>query len=291
MAGAGLLLVGASRLGAPFAETPALHLALMGGLGLGVLAVFAIPVLFHTGRTFPLPAAARLALPLLVGAVALRVLPELGALPAPRAGGAALGGGLPALAQSLLAVPVDAARGRGRSVGIGHRSEHPARWRWIRSDLRPDSSFRNGSSPSPEPPKAGPLPLRMFTLAVGGEAVRHRRQILSDVREFIIQAPIPSLPIERTGPQPSRLFSQAPRHVSATVTRFRTPPNEASHTGRRVSHTVNEVPHTAKENPRFPGSRFHPPSCQWKGFTHRDSRFGTPRIAGTPTGTRGITHR
>ncbi|MHA7061645.1 NnrS family protein [Azospirillum argentinense] len=83
MAGAGLLLVGASRLGAGFAETPALHLALMGGLGLGVLAVFAIAGLFHTGRTFPLPAAARLAVALLIGAVVLRVLPELGVLPAP----------------------------------------------------------------------------------------------------------------------------------------------------------------------------------------------------------------
>lgn len=83
MAGAGLLLVGASRLGAGFTETPALHLALMGGLGLGVLAVFAIAGLFHTGRTFPLPAAARPAIALLIGAVALRVLPELGLLPAP----------------------------------------------------------------------------------------------------------------------------------------------------------------------------------------------------------------
>lgn len=83
LAGAGLLLVGASRLGAPFPETPALHLALMGGLGLGVLAVFAIAGLFHTGRTFPLPATARLAFPLLAGAVALRVLPDLGVLPLP----------------------------------------------------------------------------------------------------------------------------------------------------------------------------------------------------------------
>ncbi|MDW7554493.1 NnrS family protein (plasmid) [Azospirillum brasilense] len=83
MAGAGLLLIGASRLGAGFAETPALHLALMGGLGLGVLAVFAIAGLFHTGRTLPLPTTARLAIPSLIGAVALRVLPELGVLPVP----------------------------------------------------------------------------------------------------------------------------------------------------------------------------------------------------------------
>jgi len=83
LAGAGLLLVGASRLGAPFPETPALHLALMGGLGLGVMAVFAIAGLFHTGRSFPLPGGARAALLLLVAAALLRVLPELGVLPPP----------------------------------------------------------------------------------------------------------------------------------------------------------------------------------------------------------------
>ncbi|HYF90135.1 NnrS family protein [Azospirillum sp.] len=83
LAGAGLLLVGASRLGAPFPETPALHLALMGGLGLGVLAVFAVAGLFHTGRTLPLPRPARLAILLLVTAVLLRVLPDLGVLPPP----------------------------------------------------------------------------------------------------------------------------------------------------------------------------------------------------------------
>lgn len=83
LAGAGLLLVGASRLGAPFPETPAMHLALMGGLGLGVLAVFAVAGLFHTGRTLPLPRPARMAILLLVTAVLLRVLPDLGVLPPP----------------------------------------------------------------------------------------------------------------------------------------------------------------------------------------------------------------
>lgn len=81
--GAGLILAGASRLGAPFAETPALHLALMGGLGVGVLSVFAIAGLMHTGRTLPLPRLAVIALVLMVGAVLLRVLPELGVLPWP----------------------------------------------------------------------------------------------------------------------------------------------------------------------------------------------------------------
>lgn len=83
LAGSGLLLVGASRLGAPFPETPALHLALMGGLGLGVLAVFAIAGLFHTGRSLPLPRAVLAAFPLLVAAALLRALPDLGILPLP----------------------------------------------------------------------------------------------------------------------------------------------------------------------------------------------------------------
>ena len=83
LAGVGLLLVGAARLGAPFPETPALHLSLMGGLGLGVLAVFAIAGLFHTGRSLPLPAAARMAFGLAVVASLVRALPDLGFVPAP----------------------------------------------------------------------------------------------------------------------------------------------------------------------------------------------------------------
>ena len=83
LAGVGLLLVGASRLGAPFPETAALHLSLMGGLGLGVLAVFAIAGLFHTGRSLPLPRAARLAFALLVLGALARTLPDLGVLPDP----------------------------------------------------------------------------------------------------------------------------------------------------------------------------------------------------------------
>ncbi len=52
--GAGLILIGASRLGAPFTETPAWHLALMGGLGFGVLGVFVMAGLLHTGRVLGL---------------------------------------------------------------------------------------------------------------------------------------------------------------------------------------------------------------------------------------------
>lgn len=81
LAGTGLLLVGAARLGAPLPETPAFHLALMGGLGLGVLAVFTIAGLMHTGRKLPVPGTARAAFALVLAGTLLRVLPELGALP------------------------------------------------------------------------------------------------------------------------------------------------------------------------------------------------------------------
>ncbi|MFV3131482.1 NnrS family protein [Niveispirillum sp. KHB5.9] len=81
--GIGLILVGAARLGAPFAEIPGLHLALMGGLGLGVMTVFAIAGLMHTGRTLPFPRGMGSALLLLIVAVLLRVLPDLHITPAP----------------------------------------------------------------------------------------------------------------------------------------------------------------------------------------------------------------
>ncbi|MEM9495385.1 MAG: NnrS family protein [Pseudomonadota bacterium] len=82
-AGLGLMLVGAARLGAPFAETPVWHLALMGGLGLGVLAVLSIAGLRHTGRSLGLPLGARIALLCGAGATLARVLPEMGAAPFP----------------------------------------------------------------------------------------------------------------------------------------------------------------------------------------------------------------
>jgi len=83
LAGTGLLLIGAARLGAPFPESAGLHLALMGGLGTGVLSVFTIAGLLHTGRGLGLAPLARVALGLLVAAVAVRVLPALGLVPAP----------------------------------------------------------------------------------------------------------------------------------------------------------------------------------------------------------------
>lgn len=94
LSGAGLILAGAERLGAPFAGISALHVAFMGGLGVGVLGVFSIAGLMHSGRALPVPRACRAALGLMVSAVAARVLPELlpalPALPGPRHAVAAL---------------------------------------------------------------------------------------------------------------------------------------------------------------------------------------------------------
>lgn len=82
-AGAGLILMGAARLGAPFPETAALHVALMGGLGLGVLTVLSVAGLMHTGRPLVFPRTVPVAFALLIVATALRTLPELGLLPVP----------------------------------------------------------------------------------------------------------------------------------------------------------------------------------------------------------------
>ncbi len=93
LAGAGLILVGAARLGAPFSEVTALHVSLMGGLGMGVLMVLSIAGLLHSGRPLGFPLATRIGFVLLVAAVALRILPDLGAipdLPGPLYGGAAI---------------------------------------------------------------------------------------------------------------------------------------------------------------------------------------------------------
>lgn len=83
LGGIGLLLMGAARLGAPFPETPAVHLVMMGGLGLAVLTVFAVAGVMHTGRRLPLPPEVSAAVALLLLATALRVLPDLGIVPPP----------------------------------------------------------------------------------------------------------------------------------------------------------------------------------------------------------------
>lgn len=82
-AGTGLLLVGATQLGAPISPVTGLHVAFMGGLGLGVLAVFCIAGLLHTGHSLAFSRTARWAMLCLVVAVALRVLPDLDLIPQP----------------------------------------------------------------------------------------------------------------------------------------------------------------------------------------------------------------
>lgn len=83
LAGAGLLALGAARLGAPWAEAAPLHLTLMGGLGLGVLAVLAIAGRLHCGLPLGLPRRTRAGLALIVAATLVRVLPEMGLAPWP----------------------------------------------------------------------------------------------------------------------------------------------------------------------------------------------------------------
>lgn len=82
-AGLGLMAFGAARLGAPWSEVPAFHLAVMGGIGFGVISVFAIAGKFHTGQKLgqgPLTVLAALAL---AAGVLLRVVPEMGLAPWP----------------------------------------------------------------------------------------------------------------------------------------------------------------------------------------------------------------
>lgn len=91
LSGVGLMLVGASRLGAGWSENAGLHVALMGGLGLSLFAVFSIAGLLHTHQSLRLPWTVRAGALLLVCSVALRVAPEFGFdLPGPLHGLAAL---------------------------------------------------------------------------------------------------------------------------------------------------------------------------------------------------------
>jgi uncharacterized protein involved in response to NO len=78
LAGAGLLALGAGRLGATVMEAGGLHLALQGGLGLGVLAVFSIAGRLHTGRALGLTLVTRAALLMLVASVAARTAATYG---------------------------------------------------------------------------------------------------------------------------------------------------------------------------------------------------------------------
>ncbi|MEM9475744.1 MAG: NnrS family protein [Pseudomonadota bacterium] len=78
LAGIGLILVGAARLGAPWTEVTGLHMAFMGGLGLGIYAVFCIAGLLHTDRPLGLSRSLKGGALFLVLSVVLRVAPEFG---------------------------------------------------------------------------------------------------------------------------------------------------------------------------------------------------------------------
>lgn len=81
LAGAGLLLTAASRMGAPWDPVSGLHVALMGGLGLADYAVFCVVGRLHTGRSLGLGRTEHLGAITLVLAVGLRVGPGFGWLP------------------------------------------------------------------------------------------------------------------------------------------------------------------------------------------------------------------
>ena len=76
LAGTGLLVCGLSLIGLPLPWLGGLHLALMGGLGLGVLQVLSIAGLLHTGQPLRFSKTTRMAIQLLVLSVLLRILPE-----------------------------------------------------------------------------------------------------------------------------------------------------------------------------------------------------------------------
>jgi uncharacterized protein involved in response to NO len=76
LAGTGLLICGLNLIGLPLPWLGGMHLALMGGLGLGVLQVLSIAGLLHTGQPLRFSKTTRMAILLLVLSVLLRILPE-----------------------------------------------------------------------------------------------------------------------------------------------------------------------------------------------------------------------
>ncbi len=73
------MMAGVARLDAPWPEvTGGLHIAFMGGLGLGVYTIFSIVGLMHTNRPLGLSRRTRIGALVLVGSVMLRVLPDIG---------------------------------------------------------------------------------------------------------------------------------------------------------------------------------------------------------------------
>ena len=77
LSGAGLVFGGLSLIGQPLPFVVSLHLMLMGGLGIGMLAVLSIAGPLHTGQPLTFAASTKLAFALMVCAVALRIVPEL----------------------------------------------------------------------------------------------------------------------------------------------------------------------------------------------------------------------
>lgn len=77
LSGIGLLLCGAALLGAPFAVSSGLHVAFLGGLGLGVLAVLAIAGLLHCGRPLRLDRLTKIGFVCLLAGTFVRAPPPL----------------------------------------------------------------------------------------------------------------------------------------------------------------------------------------------------------------------
>lgn len=83
LAGIGLVVIGAARLGAPITETSGLHIAFMGGIGTGIMAVFSIAGLLHCGQKLKFHIRTKLAFVFLISGMFMRILPDLGFLEIP----------------------------------------------------------------------------------------------------------------------------------------------------------------------------------------------------------------
>ncbi|AVO37959.1 NnrS family protein [Pukyongiella litopenaei] len=73
LAGSGLMMIGTAALGAGWSLYDGLHVALMGGLGLGVLAVYSVAGLLHANHSLPVPWQTRLAGVLLLASLVFRI--------------------------------------------------------------------------------------------------------------------------------------------------------------------------------------------------------------------------